>query len=123
MELFENFDTVIEVGAYILSVVMTFLTSYFHSSKKMHQMASHAINEAEKAFEGTSKKGQNKFDYALMTLHSHVPAVLRPFITKEMLSKILQSAFDEISAFATQKLDATVERAEDILYGSEEERG
>lgn len=119
----ENVDTIIEIAAYILSIVMTFLTSYFHSSKKLQELANRAINEAETAFEGTSKKGQQKFEFALMKLHSHVPAVLRPFITREMLSKMLQSAFDEVATFVTHQLDTTVDKAESVLYGSEEERG
>ena len=113
-----NADTFIELGL----VIFFFLTTYFRSSKKLQALAGRVINDAEQAFKGTSQRGQDKFNYALTMLYDKVPLVFRPFITREMLSNMLQSAFDELSEFATKQLDGAVDKAEVILYGSEEAR-
>ena len=117
-----NADTFIELGAWALSVIFFFLTTYFRSSKKLQALAGRVINDAEQAFKGTSHRGQDNFNYALTMLYDKVPVALRPFITRQLLGEMLQSAFDELSAFATKQLDGAVEQAEIILYGSEEGR-
>ncbi len=118
----ENADTIIQVGAWALSVLFAFLTSYYRSSKTLQGLVARAINDAESAFSGTSKKGEQKFQYALTLLYDKVPVALRPIITKQVLSDMLQKGFNELSSFATQQLDAAVDKAEVILYGSEEGR-
>lgn len=115
-----NADTFIELGAWALSVIFFFLTTYFRSSKKLQALAGRVINDAEQAFKGTSQRGQDKFNYALTMLYDKVPVALRPFITRQLLGEMLQSAFDELSAFAAKQLDGAVDKAEIILYGSQE---
>ena len=118
----ENADTIIQIGAYALSAIFAFLTSYYRSSKKLQSLVAKVINDAESAFSGTSKKGEHKFQYALTLLYDKVPVALRPFITKQVLSDMLQKAFNELSSFAEQQLDVAVDKAETVLYGNEEGR-
>lgn len=118
----ENLDAVIQIGAYVLSAIFAFLVSYYRSSKKLQGLVARAINDAESAFSGTSKKGEQKFQYALTMLYDKVPVALRPIITRQVLSDMLQKGFNELSGFAQKQLDAAVDKAEVILYGSEEGR-
>lgn len=124
MSFFEgiNIADLIDYSAYALGVIFAFLASYYRSSEKLQNLTAKAINDAESAFAGTAKKGEQKFEYALTMLYDKVPVALRPLITKKTLADMLQKAFEELSGFAEKQLDKAVDAAEDILYGSEEAR-
>lgn len=70
------------------------------------------IAEAEKDYKDTTQAGGKKFEQVVGKLYDLVPDALHSIITKEMISEIVQSTFDEIQEYVKLQLDKAVDKIE-----------
>lgn len=70
------------------------------------------IAEAEKDYKDTTQSGGKKFEQVVNKLYDLVPDALHGIITKEMISEIVQSTFDEIQEYVRLQLDNAVDKIE-----------
>lgn len=63
------------------------------------------IAEAEKDYKDTTQSGGKKFEQVVSKLYNLVPDALHGIVTKEMISEIVQSTFDEIQEYVRVQLD------------------
>ena len=108
----------LEIGAYILSIILGAVSIYFKRSAAAQSKAAEVENwiseirkaavmyiaKAERDFEGTQRGGE-KFEWVVGYLFSLLPEPMRAFITKEMIAEIVQGAFDAMADYATTQLD------------------
>ena len=70
------------------------------------------IAEAERDYKDTTQSGGKKFEQVVSKLYDLVPDALHGIITKEMISEIVQSTFDEIQEYVRLQLDNAVDKIE-----------
>lgn len=70
------------------------------------------IAEAEKDYKDTTQSGGKKFEQVVSKLYDLVPDALHGIVTKEMISEIVQSTFDEIQEYVRLQLDNAVDKIE-----------
>ena len=70
------------------------------------------IAEAEKDYKDTTQSGGKKFEQVVSKLYDLVPDALHGIITKEMISEIVQSTFDEIQEYVRLQLDNSIDKIE-----------
>ena len=93
-----------EILATIISVVCTIIAViagyYIYIRKKIQEEALDAINKAE----DTDKHGEEKLNEAVETVYNVLQAVIRPFISKELLKTIIQRVFDKVEEYAKKQM-------------------
>lgn len=104
----------IQILVDILMVVFGFIAWYFRTKTNLVQKAKEAINGAEKAYEDVAKAGGKKFEFAVDLVFAYVPTALKPFITREVVGNIVQTAFDGMARFAQQQLDKVFNKPHEI---------
>lgn len=105
-------------GVNIYSIVMTalmvifgFLCSYIKTKTNLISKAGDFINKAEENYKDVSKAGNIKFEYVLNALYDNVvPTPLKMFISRQMVSEIIQKVFDQAAEYATKQLDKIVDK-------------
>lgn len=102
--------SVYEIISTILMVVFGFLSLYIKTKTKIIDKAKDAVNTAEETYKDATKSGGIKFEYCIDMLYGYVPAVMKPFITREFMAMAVQKAFDAMAKFATQQLDKLVDK-------------
>lgn len=70
------------------------------------------IAEAEKDYKDTTQSGGKKFEQVVSKLYDLVPDALHGIVTKEMISEIVQSTFDEIQEYVRLQLDNSIDKIE-----------
>lgn len=70
------------------------------------------IAEAEKDYKDTTQSGGKKFEQVVNKLYDLVPDALHGIVTKEMISEIVQSTFDEIQEYVRLQLDNSIDKIE-----------
>lgn len=70
------------------------------------------IAEAEKDYKDVTQSGGKKFEQVVNKLYDLVPDALHGIITKEMISEIVQSTFDEIQEYVRLQLDISIDKIE-----------
>lgn len=85
----------------ILAIVCYFLSYYFSVKAKIYAATEDAVNEAEK----TDKKAGEKMEFAVNQIYALVPAAFKPFITKAVIERIVQKAFDKIEEYAKKQVE------------------
>lgn len=68
------------------------------------------IKEAEDNYKDTTNAGGKKFEEVVSKLYDLVPDALHGIITKEMISEIVQSTFDEIEEYVKIQLDNGIDK-------------
>lgn len=94
----------------ILMVIGGFLAEYFKTKQKLWDKVNGYIDKAEEAYKDVAKSGAQKHEYCIQVLHELVPAPLKLFITREMISEIVDKAFDAIASYAAKQLDKVVDK-------------
>lgn len=95
----------------VLMVVFGFLCSYIRTKVELVNQAGVFINEAEEEYINVTKAGNLKFEYVLNALYDNVvPTPLKMFISKQMVSDIIQKVFDQAESYATKQLDKVVDK-------------
>ena len=93
----------------ILMVVGGYLVSYFKTKNTLIEEAKNAINSAEQAYQDTAKAGGQKMEWVVDYLYTLVPVMIKPFISRDMVQKLVQAAFDAMKKFADSQLDKVVD--------------
>lgn len=95
----------------VFMVVFGFLCSYIKTKTNLISKAGDFINKAEEDYKDVSKAGAQKFEYVLNALYDNVvPAPLKMFISRQMVSEIIQKVFDQAESYATKQLDKVVDK-------------
>lgn len=102
----------LEIVKWIAIVIFGGLSLYFKTKTKLTGKVTEFINDAEQEYHGATKSGGAKFEWAVNGLYNLVPAPLQPFITKELIGRMVQAAFDKMEDYATQQLDKVESRIE-----------
>lgn len=93
----------------VLMVIFGFVSSYIKTKSNLINKAGDFINKAEEDYKEVSKAGQYKFEWVVESLYGFVPAPMKMFITRQMISEITQKVFDQAAEYATMQLDRVVE--------------
>ena len=64
---------------------------------------------AEQAYQDTAKAGGQKMEWVVDYLYTLVPVMIKPFISRDMVQKLVQAAFDAMKKFADSQLDKVVD--------------
>lgn len=94
----------------VLFVVLGYITSYIRTKSQLIQKTEELINTAEENYKSATQAGQEKFNAVVTWLYDMTPAPLKIFITKQMISQIVQTAFDKMQDFANKQLDKVVDK-------------
>lgn len=81
------------------------LALYLKTKGKLKEQAAGFIADAEEQYKDSTKAGGQKFEWAVEQLYGLVPKVLKPVITRKMVSQIVQFAFEKGEAYAQLQLD------------------
>lgn len=100
-----NSTIVVAILLTVVLVVIGFLAAYYKKRKELQEKAVGFIEQAESMYLDVTKAGGKRFEAVVTWLDGRVPAVLKPFITRDTISKIVQSTFDLMQRFAEQQLD------------------
>lgn len=87
-----------------------FLSAYLKTKSTLKEKVNEGIATAEEIYKDSTKAGGEKFEWVIDFLYQYIPSVLKPIFTRDMISNIIQSAFDEIQKYATQQLDKLVNK-------------
>lgn len=90
--------------------VLGYITSYIRTKTNLINKAGELINTAEDNYKSTTKQGEAKFTTVCNWLMDMIPAPLKIFITRDMVEKIVQTAFDKMAEFANKQLDKVVDK-------------
>lgn len=93
-------EIILTVALGVLAVIATFISYYFYVRKKAQEAAEGAIDEAEQ----DDKSGEEKLEIATEQVYAIIPAILKGILTKNMIRKIVQSAFDRIERYAKKQV-------------------
>ena len=93
----------------IILCILGYFTSYIKTKTMLINKASDFINKAEEDYKGATKAGQYKFEAVVEWLYNLVPIGMRFFITRQMISEIVQKVFDKMAEYATKQLDKIVD--------------
>jgi hypothetical protein len=85
----------------VLAIVGYFLSYYFSVKAKIYEATESAVNEAEQ----DGKTSSEKMEFAVNQIYELVPAAFKPFITKAVIEKIVQKAFDKIEEYAKKQVE------------------
>lgn len=112
-------EMVLEVLKYVVIIGCGGLALWFKTStsaktkaseiqKVVAELATNAvmfITQAEEDYKDTTKAGGEKFEQVVSKLYELVPDGLNKIITRDMISNIVQSTFDEMQKYAKEQLD------------------
>ena len=73
--------------------------------KELTAKANDYIVEAEEVYVDATKAGGQKFEYVVDALMKLIPDQIEVFITRDMVSGIVQGAFESIEKYAQTQLD------------------
>ncbi len=82
-----------------VSLLLSFVGYYFYIKSEVYKKTEDAVNNAEA--EGTV--GKEKLKAATEQLYATVPAVLKPFFSREQIELAVQTAFDKIEEYAKRQ--------------------
>lgn len=104
--------TIYEIISLMIIVIFGFLSTYFNYKTKLQATISGHISDAEHTYNDVTKSGGEKFQFVVDTIYKVVPTIFKPFITKDMIGKLVQSTFDQMAIYATKQLDTMMEKIE-----------
>lgn len=93
----------------VILVIAGYFVSYFKKKAELMAATEEVINTAESHYAEYTDAGSKKMALAIDLLYERVPAMLKPFITKEMLQSWIQKAFDQIKSFVDKQMDKVVD--------------
>ncbi|QHJ84982.1 MAG: hypothetical protein [Bacteriophage sp.] len=105
-----NINLVLEIVRIVLYVIIGFVAWYFKTNQKLQDKVTGVIDEAEYMYQDVAKAGGQKHEFAVDALYGYVPAPLKVIISRDMVSTIVDNAFDAIESYAKQQLDKVVDK-------------
>lgn len=118
-EILSLIQSLIMLGCGGLALYFKFSTKAQTKAKEIQELIAQItaqavvyIAEAEKDYKDTTQSGGKKFEQVVSKLYDLVPDALHGIITKEMISEIVQSTFDEIQEYVRLQLDNSIDKIE-----------
>lgn len=118
-EILSLIQSLIMLGCGGLALYFKFSTKAQTKAKQVQELIAQItaqavvyIAEAERDYKDTTQAGGKKFEQVVSKLYDLVPDALHGIITKEMISEIVQSTFDEIQEYVRLQLDNAVDKIE-----------
>lgn len=118
-EILSLIQSLIMLGCGGLALYFKFSTKAQTKAKEIQELIAQItaqavvyIAEAEKDYKDTTQSGGKKFEQVVSKLYDLVPNALHGIITKEMISEIVQSTFDEIQEYVRLQLDNSIDKIE-----------
>ena len=116
-EILSLIQSLIMLGCGGLALYFKFSTKAQTKAKEIQELIAQItaqavvyIAEAEKDYKDTTQSGGKKFEQVVNKLYDLVPDALHGIVTKEMISEIVQSTFDEIQEYVRLQLDEAVDK-------------
>ncbi|MFA5625535.1 MAG: hypothetical protein WC966_10860 [Bradymonadales bacterium] len=94
-----DWDVISNIVLSVLALGGTFLSYYQYVKVTVANALPQVIDDAELP----NKKGAEKFAEAVEQAMALVPAILRPLITRTVVEKAVQRAFDKIDAYGKKQ--------------------
>ncbi len=94
-------EAIVSLALTALSLLITFIGHYFYVRGKLHKAATGAIANAEQ----DDKTGEEKLEIAVEQVYELIPTMLKPFLHKRTVRKIVQAAFDHIEVYAKKQVE------------------
>lgn len=95
-----NSEIIPEIVLLITTVAGSALTVVARVQRKLKDNTVQFIGRAEEKFADQENAGGAKHDYVVNKLYSQVPAVFRPFVSKERLSGLVNGTFESVNRFS-----------------------
>lgn len=118
-EILSLIQSLIMLGCGGLALYFKFSTKAQTKAKEIQELIAQItaqavvyIAEAEKDYKDTTQSGGKKFEQVVSKLYDLVPDALHGIVTKEMISEIVQSTFDEIQEYVRLQLDNSIDKIE-----------
>ena len=118
-EILSLIQSLIMLGCGGLALYFKFSTKAQTKAKEIQELIAQItaqavvyIAEAEKDYKDTTQSGGKKFEQVVSKLYDLVPDALHGIITKEMISEIVKSTFDEIQEYVRLQLDNSIDKIE-----------
>lgn len=96
-----NWELILSIISCIFTLAAIIVGYYIAIRKKIEQEALDAINKAE----DTDKIGEEKMKEAVETVYSILPAVAKPFVSKQLIETIVQGIFDKVEEYARKQVE------------------
>lgn len=116
-EILSLIQSLIMLGCGGLALYFKFSTKAQTKAKEIQELIAQItaqavvyIAEAEKDYKDTTQSGGKKFEQVVRKLYDLVPDALHGIVTKEMISEIVQSTFDEIQEYVRLQLDNSIDK-------------
>lgn len=97
-------DTAIELLKWLALFTLGAASIYYQTNTKISCYVAKLIEEAENVYKDTAKAGGEKFEWVVTALYGMVPAMLKPFITRQVLESLVQSTFDAMQQYAATQI-------------------
>lgn len=118
-EILSLIQSLIMLGCGGLALYFKFSTKAQTKAKEIQELIAQItaqaivyIAEAEKDYKDTTQSGGKKFEQVVSKLYDLAPDALHGIVTKEMISEIVQSTFDEIQEYVRLQLDNSIDKIE-----------
>jgi len=105
-----TFETALEILKLAALILFGGFALYFKSKAVLIEKVTGYITQAEIKYKEATKAGGQKFEWVIDRLYVYVPAWLRPLITREVISQIVQYVFDGVQAYAKLQLDRLTDK-------------
>ena len=83
----------------IAAAVFTFIGYWFSIKSKIQSAAEDAINMAEEL----DKLGEEKLQVAVDQVYAIIPAIVKPFLPREVITGLVQITFDKMEEYALKQ--------------------
>lgn len=105
------YDTLIQVGLGVLLLIVSLVFGFVYSYLKAKGLATDAVNNAEQL----EAEGKEKLVEAINEVVSKLPAVVKLVITKSMIEKMVQSAWEKAEAYAKKQLEKVAKKVDPVI--------
>ena len=102
--------SIYEIVMTVLAVIFGGLSLYISGKKNVIDSVTGFIDEAEEIYKDSTQNGGEKFEWVVDQIYNIIPVALKPFITKETISTVVQKVFDIMESYAKKQLDKVVDK-------------
>ena len=92
-------EKILTIVFFVLATLATFVAYYFNTRAKLEAAIAENVNKAEDLEGAEVKRAET-----IAQLSELIPPILKPFISKKALEKMLEAAFASIEAYAVKQI-------------------
>lgn len=100
-----DLNLVLKMLRVLIYIILGGLALYYQTNAKLREKATALIVDAEAAYRDTVKCGGAKHSFVVNNLYALIPVYLKPIITLDVVSAIVDNAFYSVESYAIQQLD------------------